>query len=347
MQRNIPVRTDVKHWSETRWLGCWNADDGVGLFLHAGRFRHDVELWWVQTAVYLPDGRLAVDRSWGRAPDDRGVVTSVFELLVEKPSELIASRFDGAMEVVTARQLAEHPRGSGGNSVPVRWELDAQAVREPWDMYAHLTHEQEWARGGHTQQQHRVRGQLTVGPDTYSLDGPGFDDHSHGAREWTGFGSHIFFNVPFEDFGLHAFAIQTPDGMPAVVSGAITRAGAEPDPVTHLSAPLLVDVLGAPRELRASVTTRSGARLDLGIELLHVLPITITETQNDNINGIDWEVPGDPLFLTEGAARYTTADGHVGYGHLERSARRSRFSRDTLAVREPWTVEGGQPGQPS
>jgi hypothetical protein len=49
-------------------------------------------------------------------------------------------------------------------------------------------------------------------------------------------------------------------------------------------------------------------------------------------------VPGNPLFFSECIARYETADGQVGYGHLERSARRERISRETLAVNDPWEL---------
>jgi hypothetical protein len=68
VERNVATDHETKNWSETRWLGSWNPDEGVGFYLHAGRFRHDVDLWWVQSVVYLPEGKLAVDRSWGRAP---------------------------------------------------------------------------------------------------------------------------------------------------------------------------------------------------------------------------------------------------------------------------------------
>jgi hypothetical protein len=338
VNRNVPVRHGVTNWSETRWLGSWNPAEGVGLYLHAGRFRHDVELWWAQTVVYLPGGRIAVDRSWGRAQSDAGVTTSVFELLVPEPESRITATFDGAMEIATADELARQPRGHGGFSVPVRFALEATAVRPPWDIYDQLESKQEWADGGHTEQHHSVTGEITVGNDTYRLDGPGFDDHSNGVRQWDGFGSHIFFNVPFDDFGLHLIAIQTPQGAPAQLIGAVTRGETSFDPVEHVAVPLLEDLRGAPLAFDAAVRTKSGETLDLRVEVVHVFPMTITDVHNDNINGLDWDVPGDPLFFTECIARYTTGDGRVGYGHLERSARRSRVHRENLTVDRPWSL---------
>ena len=338
MRRNAPTDHETKNWSETRWLGTWNPDAGVGVYLHAGRFRHDVDLWWAQTIVYLPEGRIAVDRSWGRAPDDEGVRTSVFELLVPEPDSRVTSRFDGAMTINTPDQLAAGPRGAGGFSVPVRFEIEANAVRPPWDMYAGLKEKQDWADGGHFEQHHRVSGEITVDGESLSLDGWGFDDHSNGTRSWEGFGGHIFFCVPFEDFGLHLIAVQGMDGSPAQLIATVMRDGEDPDPVTELATPLARDLLGAPHRFDASLLTASGQELELGIEVLHTFPMTMTEEHNDNINGLDWEVPGNPLLFAECIARYETGDGRVGYGHLERSARRERVSRETLAVADPWEL---------
>ena len=44
---NRTPRRGVAAWSETKWFGCWNADDGVGLFVHAGRYRDNLDLWWM------------------------------------------------------------------------------------------------------------------------------------------------------------------------------------------------------------------------------------------------------------------------------------------------------------
>lgn len=338
MKRNVPARRDVSRWSETRWLGTWNPSEGVGLFLHAGRFRHNIDLWWVQTVVYLPDGEVAVDRSWGRAPDESAVRTSVFELVVAEPGARLTARFDGAAEICTVQQLAERPRGSGGHGVGLYFELEARAMRPEWDIYDQLEAKQAWADGGHVEQHHAVTGALRIGDETYSLDGLGFDDHSHGVRAWDGFGSHIFFNVPFDGFGLHLIAIQTRDGAPAQLIGAVTDQAGGVDPVDAIAVPLLEDLLGAPQRFDAALTLRSGRTLKLDIQVVHTFQMTITDDHNDNINGLDWDVPGDPLMFCECIARFTTTDGDVSFGHLERSARRSRADRDTLRVRVPWAL---------
>lgn len=288
--------------------------------------------------MFLPDGNVGVDRSWGKPRDDDGVYTGVFELLVPEPWKEISSTYDGALEIVTPVELASRPRGSGGFGVPVRWSLDATAVRDPWDMYGHHEQRETWASGGHAEQHHRVVGELIVDGVTHSVEGPGFDDHSYGVRDWTGFGSHIFFNAAFEGFGLHVIAIQGLDGSPQRVVGAVMRDGHPPDPVTDVSTPLVGDPLGGPEAFEASVTTASGERLGLEVKVVRFCPTCATEEHNDNINGLDWDVPGDPMFFNECIARYTTSDGRTGYGHLERSTRRSRVSRGTFTVDRRWRL---------
>lgn len=75
MRRGLQRRAGigVPLWSETRWNTVWNMDAGVGLYLHLGRFRRDLDYWWAQVVAYLPDSELCVTRLWGRNEPDAGV----------------------------------------------------------------------------------------------------------------------------------------------------------------------------------------------------------------------------------------------------------------------------------
>jgi hypothetical protein len=57
-----------------------------------------------------------------------------------------------------------------------------------------------------------------------------------------------------------------------------------------------------------------------------MLPIMISE-ENENLNGIDWESPGNPVIVMEGIAKLTLEDGTVGYSFIESSARRNDIRR--------------------
>jgi hypothetical protein len=74
----------------------------------------------------------------------------------------------------------------------------------------------------------------------------------------------------------------------------------------------------------------SGERFEFSVELVHGLPMTITE-DNNNINGVNWAIPGDPVVIVEGVGRLTAPDGTVLHGFQERSARRSALPRPEVS----------------
>jgi hypothetical protein len=326
---NRTPRRGVDAWSETKWFGCWNTEDGVGLFIHAGRYRDDLDLWWIQSVAYLPDGTLAVDRSWGGDPDE-WTVSSHVARLAGRPDGGVAFSFRGAPERQPAAALAEYPGGQGA-SVHMTWNLDADPIRPPWSPFARDGESAEWAEV-HTQHQYRVRGSLTVEGQTWRLDGPGWGDHSSGVRTWDTFAGHVFVNAPLPDVGLVLVCVQSPAGTSDSTFGALLLEDGTHDAITEVKAPWLNSLLGAPESFELAVTTKSGRSAEWRVEVLHTLPATISGL-NDNANGLDWRAPGDPLFLAECPARFVSPDGVVGYGHLERSAKRSRVSRETFAIR--------------
>jgi hypothetical protein len=325
---NRAPRYDMPAWSETKWLGGYNPDDHVGLFLHAGRMQADIDLWWVQIAAYLPDGTVAVDRSWGRTPDEWSLSTGVFNL-AGQPDGTAACTFDGAAEPVTAKALTKRVAGSG-SSVRLSWNLDAELLREPWSPFGHGDEATNWASDLHLQHQYRVTGTITIAGQRYSLDGPGWGDHSSGPRTWDGFGGHILVTAPLPDAGLILISGRHTDGGVRTMGTVVSPDGSA-DQIVEVDAPQLTAFTGEPHDFRLTVVTATGAHHVWQVEVLNTLPVTITET-NSNTNGLDWHSPGNPVFFAECMARFTTPDGVVGYGHLERSDRRSNVSPDTSEV---------------
>ena len=324
MDINCKAKYDVPLWSETRWGGCYNPDEGVGLFLHAGRLRGNVDWWWAQTAIYLPDGRVAVDRSWVRDPNEIGVKTPTLDLRVEK--EGWSARFDGIAHVTTTEALAKAAGGSSAPSLPVNFEITADASRPWWDMYAGLSGKQDFAGDMHVEQLGRSKGTLQVGKASYRLDGITYYDHSSGVRDWTHFHSHHFALIAMPDYTIHTIGIYGMDGQPRPPVGVWFTKEGKPLKIVQSEMPRLDNVLSTPHKFDLVLQTEGGERQTFKVEILHTFPMTIT-FDNENINGIDWELPGDPLFLTECQAKITAPDGSVGYGHIERSNRRSVLLR--------------------
>ncbi|HEY1970204.1 MAG TPA: hypothetical protein VGH89_19785 [Pseudonocardia sp.] len=322
MDRVFGARHDIAGYSETCFLTSWNPTERVGLFLHAGRCPQDIEMWWAQAIVYLPDGRLAVDRSWGRSPGDDTVQTGNFTIRMDNPLRGWSSSFDGAAELCTEGVLARRPGGSGP-ARPLKWEFVTEAAGPVWDMYAAIGHtnRQDFAKGSHTQQVLRIRGTVTVDGVEYPLDGVAGNDHSSGVRDMRNFGSHHFLIGSLPGRSVHMFSLFGMDGAELIVTGTEFSAGGRSRAVTLADVPPLTRLGDSALDFEATLVDSEGGKTPLRLEILHSVPISLN-TDNDNINGVDRDGP-EVLVLSESRVRMTLPDGTVGYGHLERSTQLS------------------------
>jgi hypothetical protein len=319
---NVAPKHDVPLWSETRWNGCWNSEQGVGLYIHAGRFRHDLDFWWAQAVAYLPDGCLAVDRAFGPDSSQAGVRVGNLDLSITDSGW--SASYDGICELTTTAALAAAPRGSSAPMVRVRWEISAESISPAWDPFAgHET--MAFAGDAHVQQASRTSGRLIVGESAYSLDGVGFQDHSSGARSFEHWHSHAFVQAHLPHGILHALTLTAEDGSKTTL-GAMFRDGEQVGTIAGFELPMLQSKFGEPETLPVGLTVAGRDPIELQAELIHALPMTISE-DNDNINGIAWELAGNPVVIVEGIGRFTIPGQGIGYGMLERSARRSLLIR--------------------
>ena len=325
MDRVMPLPQDVPGHSETAFLSSWNPTLGVGVFLHVGRCQQDLDMWWAQTLAYLPGGRVASDRSYGRSPDGTAVRTG--NLLLELSGEIgvWTATFDGAAEISTPAKMATRPTGAG-IARPLRFEFHTEPAGPIWDLYAALGRgsSHDWAKGTHTQQVVRITGHLTADGAEYGLDGIAGNDHSSGPRSMANFGHHHFLIGAYPGGTIQAMSIFSMAGDPLMESGSHVRADGAHNPVVLVDVPVITRLDEGTGEFEATLVEADGTKTPIRIELLHTLPLSLNDN-GDNINGVEWEGP-DLLVLAESRVRITLPDGTVGYAHLERSTQRSRLS---------------------
>lgn len=333
-----PVPADVPGWSETAYVHVWNPDDGVGVFVHVGRWPGDPTLWWAQVVALLPDGSLVVDRSWGRGGDDRGPATGNVSLRCTEEQRRWHVRFDGAGEPTTLAAMAAGPVGAG-RAVPLSFDVELTALAPVWDLHAAagLT-DLGWAAVHHSQGL-RSTGWLRRGTDEYALDGVAHRDHSSGARDLGGLGGLTFLLAVFPVEGRVVNALEMLDRVGAPQPGLTGSQGVDLVEIgTALPGPGLdrVDTL-APRSGTVTRIDPDGGHEDLRFEVLHGYVLTLAEP-NENLNGVVLGgADDDPLIVTQSTVRVTAPDGAVGYGVLERDRRRSLLG-DGLAdpLPTPW-----------
>jgi hypothetical protein len=320
MDLNVEPKYDVPKWNETRWTGCWNPDAGVGLYLHMGRFRRDLDMWWAQTVAYLPESQLCVNRLWGRNASKAGVDLGSFA--VEMTDDGWTSRIDSVGELTTWSALADAPRGSSAPSRSMQWEVTATAATSVWDMYDRGPERLLHAGDTHIQQGYDTSGWLRVDGHEYRLDGIGFKDHSSGARDLGNWHSHTFLMIVGPEWTAHLIVMADPQGEWMPSWGSLIRRDGGAEAIVRGEFPRMTDAYGGPIDSRLEFEIASGEQFAFDVELIHALPMTIT-VDNDNINGVDWEIGGNPMVLVEGNGRLAAADGSVLYCFHERSVRRS------------------------
>jgi hypothetical protein len=317
------VHPGMPHWSETMYFHVWNPDAEVGVFIHVGRWPTDLDLWWGQVIAMLPDGELLADRSWGRAPDNRGPATGNLRIECVEPLKRWRLTFDGAGEPTTVGKMAESPVGSA-RAKAFRFEVDLTAAAPVWDMHAAFGIENlSWAVAHHVQG-FATTGMLTSEGRTWALDGVAHRDHSSGPRHYADFGGLNFFTLVFPETGRVANGLVNWRRDESVDHRVYTI---QQDGVCEIGSELTVTGLAdlathEPHEITIALTRDGGRHEEYSAQRLHGYTLTLLEP-NENINGADHDGDPDPLFVTQSTVRVTAPDGEVGYGVIERDYRRS------------------------
>ena len=317
-------RTDVPLWNETWFFSTWSPASETGIFIHAGADAADPELFYAQVIAYLPGGELAVDRSWGH-PQPPNLAVGPFSITTEQPLKRWRLRYGGAAERTTSDASGRAPVGAGF-AVPMSFDIEIAAAAPVWDMFkaSEIPHT-DWA-GIHHEQVTTARGQLSVGTDSWTLDGYGFRDHSTGPRDFARIGGDRFwgFVSPTTGRSFQGINVWNRDGDLELSSGAYQSEGTLEIINGGIELTGLDDTLGNPRDLELMFTRPEGEEIEASGRIVHTVTITIDDP-NHNINGALLE--RDPLILSESQVRFDWPDGDVFYGHLERVARLADLRR--------------------
>ena len=191
---------DVELWSENYFFGFYDPRHGVGLWNHLGRTPHDPTMWRGLITAFLPDGRMAVSKTYGRGPAEPGVAgpsNGTLAFRCEDPLLSWTVAGDAMARPTTLDALAAAPV-SDGEVVPLSFE------------YRFDAHHPDVGprRGGHVQPvlgvdplragRARSPARLRYGDQEWELAGTGMRDHSYGPRNFAHFrrGSWVHAEFP-------------------------------------------------------------------------------------------------------------------------------------------------------
>lgn len=324
-------RHDIPGYGETAFISCWDDTSSAGLYLHIGRCPQDIELFWAQVVVHLPDHTVAVDRSFGRATDPDTFDTGNLRVRLNGGGQGWSVAFDGAAQRSTPDVLARHLVGAGP-ARPLSFRAELRPVGPVWDLYAarRLTDGapqadmQSWAQGSHTQQAFHHTGTLTYDGTTYPLNGLAANDHSSGPRHLHDIGGDLLLIAAWPGHVLHHTHTFRTDGTIALNTASLIGPDDQHDTV-QVRLPYLATALGDPTTFDVTVTNNSGRDTVINAEVQATVSLSLTD-DNDNLNGVDPD--SNDLILNESRLRLTLPDGTLGAGYLERG-RRFRELQDT------------------
>ena len=185
---------EASNFNESRYYNFFDAGCGLGGWVRMGN-RPNEGYAEMTTCFYLPSGAVAF--MFGRpriqgheAHDAGGLRFEVIEPYVEHHI-----RYDGKIVLLERPRDMEDPRAAFTENPKVDCTMDlrVQAVAKPWggepeaeegETLRELDPEKSFARG-HTEQHMASTGTVTIGDETFTLDGAlGLRDHSWGPRYW-------------------------------------------------------------------------------------------------------------------------------------------------------------------
>ena len=194
----LPPFPNIAHWSENFCLASFDPVSGVGMWLHLGRWRKNLELWRETVILNMPDGTVVAHRAYGNALTRvEGPGGANYSIRILEAGRRLSYHFDGAARRVPAAMLRAGVLG-GGASENVKFDLIFESNADIWDLHK-VGGSQGFLGTGHVEQIGRVRGTIQVGTETFPYDGKGNRDHSMGPRDTTTLKSHQWLQGYFDN----------------------------------------------------------------------------------------------------------------------------------------------------
>jgi len=324
---------DMPLWTEYCYFHGHDPVVDTGISLHMGREPYDSQIWRATLAIYMPGGEdLLVVKTSGRNGHSRGGGTGPLKVACVEPFRLWTVEFDGSVQHTTRTKnmAAAHPDSI---SEPAKLFLRFEGAAPMWDLHQFMEG-QPWA-SGHWEQICRVTGEITYRGKTYSINGGGVRDHSHGPRDYGPVLSNFWTNMLFpsgaaimaqtvrmEDVEIRNGYIFRNDGSPLEIIEVVEIpfiATLDTPPASVEKDPLVDDSI---RNFTIVIKTKAGLE-KIECELIHSVATTYI-SPNDELLGTDFTQleNGQPRVtqLTESVCKFHW-NGETGIGNRERIAR--------------------------
>lgn len=192
------------NFNESVYVNGWDIKQKVGLWSRIGNRINEGHAE-TSICIYLPDGRVACQFLRPEISSNEKHAAAGLEYSVLEPFKSVAMKYSGEAMLLDDPRILRTPKVMFNSAprVPCRFELTSQGLSpmnggEPTDPNAETMYGRDFSLG-HFNQHTRTVGQITVGDQTWDLDGHGWRDHSWGPRYWTNIYFYRLFIANFGD----------------------------------------------------------------------------------------------------------------------------------------------------
>lgn len=302
---------DETNFNESMYFNVYDPGRQLGAFFRLGN-RPNEGKGEMTVCIYLPDGRVAFMYQRPEIAGNERFDAAGLRFTVEEPFERLTVEYEGTVVVLDEPLDMADPRKAftENPSAPCTASVRYGRVSDMFGGEPEESHErpgEEFAKG-HYEQLVSATGTVTVGDESFAIDGFGLRDHSWGPRYWQAPWYYRWLTANFgDDFGFMASRVARRDS-----EG--TRGGFVWDGTKlHLCHDVRVatDWVGDDRyhqTIRATLTARDdeGSPLAWSVtgEVLNLIPL---RNRRDGLT----------TRISEGLTRWTLEDGRVGFGWSE------------------------------
>ena len=320
IQQEYPLKPpypDLPHWSENFCLAAFDPKCGVGVWLHLGRWRKDLNIWRETVVVNWPDGTVSAQRGFGNAlACEDGPGGTNFAVRVLEPGRRFSYTYIGGALRLPSSHMREGLQRDGARqrlAFTLLFESDAGI----WDMHKEAS-KQEFLGAGHIEQPGRVTGAISIGAESFTFEGMGNRDHSMGSRNTPTLESHQWLQGYFEN------------GVKFMLYDAVLRGAREPvfssaavyEGDTFYEASVeypwrISDADDAQRDFGFRLNYANGA-LDIATQTIGAPAFLSFTAPNDIYVGV-YPSGDPPLTLLEQSTLLRLNGSIPGFGRLERT----------------------------
>src|SRR5438445_3576999 len=188
-ESNHPAGSE-QHFNESVYFNLFDPGAELGAWLRIGN-RPNEGYAEVTVCVYLPDGRVAFTFSRPAIHDNDGFDAGGMRCEVLQPFKQLRLSYSGELALLDDPLAMKDPRAAFAAAPQRHADIDLayRGLSPMWGGEPELEEGDtpfegmEFARG-HFEQHVGARGRITVGDESWEVDGYGLRDHSWGPRWW-------------------------------------------------------------------------------------------------------------------------------------------------------------------